>query len=521
MKPHSPISPLSLGLRPVALAGLLALAGCAVGPDFQPPTVNTPGHWVDVGEPANAAIESNLAPSPITTVDWWTLFGDDKLNELVRDAAAQNYTVLEAEARIRAARATIGVVKSGLFPSVSGSGSYNYGSGPHYIGDEPQESPPTTSWHSGLDAVWELDIFGGTRRATEAAQASLEVTIEDRRDTLVTLVAEVGADYIDLRSDQQLLQIAGKSLEDEQHTLKITHDRWQAGLASKLDYENAKSAADSTSAQIPTIETNIRTQIYALSLLLGRDPGALLDELNVAAPRPKSPSQAPIGLPADLLRRRPDIREAEAQVHADTANIGVAKAQYYPQFTLNGSFGFQGVSIGQMTQWASQTWAWGPSINWPILAGGKLSAQVELAKASLQADLFAYRNTVLTALNEVETALISFNKEQERRAALRDVVDDNQQAFNLSLQLYTQGQAEFINVLNAELSLASSQNSLEQSDAAVATDLIALFKALGGGWSEFPERDALTLEYGDHPSQPPAAQSTNSPTPNGNVAAPQ
>ncbi len=513
MKPHPLISSLACGARALALASLLALAGCAVGPDFQPPTVQTPANWVDANQPARAATASHLAPSPVTAVDWWTQFGDDELNKLVREAAAENLTVLQAEAQIRAARATVSVVNAGLFPSVSGSGSYTRRGAPNI--------PTTGSFLAGLDAAWELDIFGGTRRSTEAAVANLGKTIETRRDTLITLVAEVGVDYINLRSQQQLLEIAHKSLDDEQHTLKITQDRWQAGLASKLDYENAKSAADATLAQIPPLEAAIRTDIYALSLLLSRDPGALLDELNPVQPLPKSPDQIPIGLPADLLRRRADIRAAEEQLHADTANIGVAIAQYYPQFSLSGALDFQGASIGQLSQWASRSWSWGPSFNWQILEAGKLSAQVEQAKAALQGDLFAYHNTVLTALNNVETALVSFSTEQQHGAALRAVEDDNQQAYDLSLQLYTQGQIEFINVLSAELSLVSSKNQVEQSDATVATDLVALFKALGGGWSEFPERDADLLEYGDGPPDaPPVMKSTYRPGPNNNVAVP-
>jgi len=502
MKPHSPFFPFALDARPLALAGLLALAGCAVGPDFAPPKVQTPPAWVDANQPANAASESRLAPSPITAVEWWTTFGDENLSKLVRDAAAQNLTVLEAEARISVSRAAITAADAGFFPSVTGTGAFSDGTTNKIVNGEPQQSASHGSLRSGLSGVWNLDIFGGTRRAAEAANASLEETVENRRDTLITVLAEIGADYIALRSEQQLLNIAHQSLADEQHTLKITQDRWQAGLASKLDYENAKSAADSTSAQIPSLEASIRTQIYALGLLLGRDPDALLGELGTAAPLPKTPSEIPIGLPADLLRRRPDIRAAEAQLHADTANIGVAKSQYFPQFTLNGSFNFTGVSVGQMAQWAARSWSWGPSINWPIFAGGKIYAQVEQARATLQADLFAYHNTVLTALNQVETTLMDFNKEQERRAALRNVVDDNQQSYNLSLQLYTQGSVEFINVLSAELSLASSQNQLEQSDANIATDLVALFKALGGGWSAFPERDAVQLDNVDpsHPS---------------------
>jgi len=503
MKPHPHLSLLQRGIFPALTTGLLVLAGCmTVGPDYHPPEVKTPSAWLDVDKPATDAVTSRLVASPVASVDWWTVFNDPKLVQLVKEAAAQNYGVLEAEARIRSARASVISATSTLLPSLTGNGSYSYRSVPTIIGGEPHESPPKSSFSTALDAAWELDIFGGTQRSVEASRASLQSIIESRRDTLITLVAEVGADYINLRSQQELLQIARKNLADEQHTLKITQDRWQAGLASQLDYENAKAAADSTRTQIPSLDAAIRTDIYSLSLLLSRDPGALLDELGTSTGMPKTPASIPVGLPADLLRRRPDIRQAEEQLHADTANIGVATAGYYPQFSVNGSFGFSGVSIGQMTQWAAQNWSWGPSISWPLLSGGKISAQVELQKATLQADEFAYRNTVLTALQEVESAEISFTKEQERREALRDVVEDNQKAFDFSLQLYTQGQAEFINVLSAELSLSSSQNQLSQSDAAVATDLVALFKALGGGWSEFPERDATMLEYGEPPAPP-------------------
>ncbi len=514
MKPH-PLLPFVQRASQAALAaGVLALAGCmTVGPDYHAPEIKTPPAWLDIDKPADAAVTSRPVATPVTTMDWWTVFNDAKMAELIRAAATQNMTVLEAEARIRAARAGVTSAYSGLLPTVSGSGSYNYSSSPTIIGGEPHESPPRTSFRAGLDSVWELDIFGGTRRSVEAAQASLQSIIESRRGTLLTLVAEVGVDYISLRSEQQLLKIAHQSLADQEHTLKITQDRWQAGLASQLDYVNAKAATDSTRSQIPSIEAAIRNDIYALSLLLGREPGALLAELDMPGEIPQTPGSIPVGLPADLLRRRPDIRAAEEQLRVDTATIGVAIAQYYPQFSVSGSFGFQGVSIGQMTQWAAQSWSWGPTINWPIFSGGRISAQVEQSKAALQADLFGYRNTVLTALQEVESAQISFAKEQQRRNSLRDVVADNQKAFDLSLQLYTQGQAEFINVLNAELSLASSQNALSQSQANVASDLIALFKALGGGWSEFPERDAKLLEYGEAPVKAPAVEGPHKPGP--------
>ncbi|HVU38890.1 MAG TPA: efflux transporter outer membrane subunit [Opitutales bacterium] len=514
MKPRSRLPFLQRARWAALTAGGLALAGCmTVGPDYHPPEVKTPASWLDLDKPTSDTVTSRLVASPVAAVDWWKVFGDPKLVELVKEAADQNLTVLQAEARIRASRASVGVVNAGRLPSVNASGSYSYGSSPTIIGGEPHESPPRSSFRSGLDAAWELDIFGGTQRSVEAAQANLQSVVESRRDTLLTLVAEVAVDYIDLRSEQELLSIAHQNLDDEQHTLKITQDRWQAGLASQLDYENAKAATDSTRSQIPSIEASIRTSIYSLSLLLGRTPGDLLDELSTPTDIPKTPDSIPVGLPADLLRRRPDIRAAEAQLHADTANVGVAIAQYFPQFSVSGSFGFQGVSIGQMTQWAAQSWSWGPTISWPIFASGRISAQVELQRATLQGDLFAYRNTVLTALGEVEAAQIAFTKDQERREALREVFQDNQQALKLSLQLYTEGQAEFINVLSAELSVASSQSALSQSNATVATDLVALFKALGGGWSEFPERDATMLEYGEPPPHPPTVEAPHQPGP--------
>jgi outer membrane protein, multidrug efflux system len=503
---NAPVSPPRSGriffARALALAAL-ALSGCAVGPDYHPPATTTSANWVDSGQSNSTAVTSHLVPSPVTTVDWWTVFGDAQLNDLVQKAASQNLTVLQAETRVRQARASKGVAIGGVLPSVNASGSYNYSSGPHYIGDEPVETNPSTFWQSGLDAAWELDIFGGKRRAIEAAEAGVQVAIQDRRDTLVTLVAEVGADYIDLRNQQELLRIANTTLEAEQHTADITDQRFQAGFVSELDYANAKAAADSTRSQIPSIQSAIQSDIFSLSVLLGLQPAALLTQLSTPGPLPKTPDTVPIGLPADLIRRRPDVRAAEELVHADNANIGVALSQWYPQFTLNGSFGFQGVSIGQMTQWASQTWAWGPSINWPIFAGGEIVSQVELQKATLQGDLYAYQNTVLTALQEVETEIVAFNKEQERRAALRDAVADNQKAMDLSLQLYEQGETEFINVLTAELSLSSAQDQLAASDAAVATDLVALFKALGGGWSEFPEQGAAVVEPDKTPKTAP------------------
>ncbi len=503
MKLLTPISWWQTGAAPVAGLGLLVLAGCTVGPDFHPPEVKSPAAWVNADQTNDAAVTSHLVPAPIITVDWWTTFGDPELTKLVRDAADQNLTVLQAEARIRAARAGVGVATANLVPSLSGSGSYTYSG---------RDTGPTHSlFQTGLDSVWELDIFGATRRSMEAARASVEVSIEDRRDALVTLVAEVGVDYINLRSEQQLLEIAQNTLTYEQNTLKITDERWKAGFVSELDYENAKSAADSTRAQIPSIQTAIASDIYTLSQLLGCEPDALLNELSTVGPLPKPPEQIPVGLPAELLRRRPDIRAAEAQVHADTANVGVAVAQYFPQFTVNGSFGFSGLSIAQMAKLASQSWSWGPSISWPILAGGRIMWGVEEQRATLQGDLFAYRNTVLTAMQEVESALVAYHNEQLRNAAVRDALADNQKAFDLSLQAYTQGQLEFINVLTAELSLSSSHNQVEQSDEALAADLIALYKALGGGWSEFPERDAALLEYGTPPDKAPDVESNHRP----------
>jgi len=388
----------------------------------------------------------------------------------------------QAASRVRQARAARGVVASAFWPSADASGSYTRSGG----ADRQQSFRDSSSdlYRAGLDATWELDIFGGVRRDIEAAEADIQSAIEDRRDVLVTLVAEVGLDYTDLRGIQRQIEIARNNLQAQQRSAELTRQRNAIGFVSRLDVVNAEALVASTASQIPVLEAAERQTIYALSVLLGMEPGALLEELSRQAPIPAAPPVVPIGLPSDLLRRRPDIRRADAQLHAATARIGVATADLFPKFSLTGSIGLQGNKPASLFTWGDRFWSVVPSVSSPLFDAGRIRSNIEVQNALQEQALLAYRSTILLAWQDVENALIAYAKEQEHRTALAAAVAANRQAVDLATQLYRQGQTDFLNVLSAQRSLYASEDALVQSDRTVATNLIALYKALGGGWEQ-------------------------------------
>jgi multidrug efflux system outer membrane protein len=460
----------------VLLLSMAAMTGCAVGPDFRPPQTQVPADW--------AGPSTMLAPQPVTLAEknlahWWTVFQDATLTSLVERAVQSNLDLKLAEARIRQARAAIGIAVSGIGPSISAVGSFHRSRSPGVtIG------PIINQYQAGFDAGWEVDIFGGVRRGVEAADADLQAAVEARRDVLVSLAAEVARDYIDLRAFQQRIVIARDNLKAQQHTAKLTRERFEGGFVSGLDVANANAQVATTAAQIPVLESSARQAIYSLGVLLGQEPAALLAELSATSAIPAAPPTLPVGLPSDLLRRRPDIRQAEAQAHAATARIGVAMADLFPKFTISGAIGFQ---AGDLSSWfdpISRFWSFGPSVNWQVFDTGRTLSNVDLQKALQEQSLIAYRQTVLAALQEVENALIAAAKEQEHRAALTDAVAANRKAVELASKLYVEGQTDFLNVLDAQRSLYSSEDALMQSTQTVSTNLIALYKAVGGGWSD-------------------------------------
>lgn len=467
---------------------LVLSAGCAVGPNFQPPQKEVPAAW-DAQAWANSPSLSRTTDQPVTLVEWWTAFNDPVLVSLVEMAAKANLEVRQAEARIRQARAARRVAGAPLWPQLEASALYQKSQGSSEAaggGGLATVAPIRDLFQVGLDASWELDIFGGTRRSLEAATADLKAAVEDRRDVLVTLLGEVATNYFNLRGFQQQILIAQKNLEAQRKTAQITRRRHEAGFVSRLDVANAEAQVATTEAQIPRLEASARAAIYNLGVLLGREPAALEAALKRPLPLAPPPPEVPVGLPSDLLRRRPDIRRAEAQVHAATARIGVAVAELFPKFHLTGSFGLAASDLSRLGTPGSRFWSFGPSITWPIFAGGRLRANVEVQNALQEQALLAYEKAVLSALKDVETALAAYAKEQEHYRALAEAVAHNRQAVDLAMKLYVAGKTDFLNVLNAQRSLYLTEDALTQSRRALATHLVALYKALGGGWEKNP-----------------------------------
>jgi NodT family efflux transporter outer membrane factor (OMF) lipoprotein len=467
----------------IVLVGLAVTSGggCTVGPDYHPPAQPMPGRW----ESPPTTQASVTVQQPVQVAEWWTTFHDPTLDSLIQRAVASNLSLEAATQRIRAARASVGVVSAGLWPGVNANADYTRSGGG---GRQPWES----QWHAGLDAAWEVDIFGGVRRSVEAANANLQASVEDRRDVLVTLLGEVASDYIILRGQQQQIIIAQENLDAQQRNAVLTRDKQTLGTGTELDVVQAESQVASTTAVIATLEASEQQTIDALSVLLGQPPRALAEELQPREKVPVPPEVLPVGLPSDLLRRRPDIRRAERQLAAQTAAIGVATADLFPKFSLTGTFGFQARRIDLIGNWNNSNWSFGPSATWAIFDAGRIWSNIEVQNATAAEAMTAYRQTVLSALQEVQDVLVSYAQEQHRREALARSVDLNQRAVELATRRYKQGLTDFLAVLDAERNLFASQDALVQSDRAVGTDAVALYKALGGGWEIEDGKSATT-----------------------------
>ena len=436
---------------------------------------------------------------PVTLVEWWTAFNDPTLSSLVDMAVRANLDVRLAEARIRQARAARWVAGAPLWPQVDATILYERSHTPsaavehrgrrgrrswakQLFGRQPAV-PGIISGRSGC--LLGIGYFRGTRRNLEAAGADLQAAVEDRRDVLVIMMGDVGTNYINLRGFQKQIQIARENLKAQKHNADIIQKRHDAGFVGGLDVANAKAQVATTEATIPLFESSARAAIYSLGVLLGREPAALMQDLAKAAPIPPTPPEIPVGLPSELLRRRPDIRRAEAQIHAATARIGVATADLFPRFFLTGSFGVTTSDVNKLGSLANNKfWSFGPSVTWPIFAGGRIYWNIKIQDALQEQALLTYEKTVLTALKDVETALVAYAKQQETRKSLSEAVVNNRKAVDLATQLYLAGRSDFLNVLIAQRSLFATEDALAQSTAAVDTNLIALYKALGGGWEK-------------------------------------
>jgi multidrug efflux system outer membrane protein len=460
--------------------GLLVLTGCAVGPNYHQPEISMPRQWA---EPL-AGGETNSAA---TVAAWWKNFNDPELNSLIDRAAQSNFDVRVAQARVREARAEYGIAIGNLWPTVNASGSYmqqRQSQNQPIIGSFPVPSSAFENnvYEAGFDASWEIDVFGGKRRAMESAKAQVAAAEYDRRATLLTLFGDVTRTYLDVRGDQRQLAITKENIVAQEQSLAITEDRYTNGLTSELDVQQATTLLATTRAEVPALESSLQASIHQLGVLLGQPPETLLAELSRSTPIPLAPPVVPVGLPSALLERRPDVQQAERQLAAATANIGVAKADLFPKFYLTGLAGFQSISASDFFNPSSRVWSIGPTVQWRIFDAGRVRSNIRVQNARQEEALATYQQTVLNAFDDVENALVAYAKEQTRRRELQDAVTSSRASLELAQKLYRNGLTDFLNVLDAERSLYQSQGALVQSDQAVSTDVVALYKSLGGGW---------------------------------------
>jgi NodT family efflux transporter outer membrane factor (OMF) lipoprotein len=485
-----------------------------MGPDFQRPALQTPAQWPDA--PATAATDADAVrsvpvPEPVDPL-WWNSFGDPLLTELVTRAMDSNLDLKVAAARLAESRAQFGQAKADELPTLNGNASYTRelqsadgvigllgGSGSPSATDTnglggrqggvPTQSatssalPPFNLYQYGFDASWELDLWGRVRRTAENASATVDAQNEARHDVIVSTAAEVARDYLNLRGTQ--------------HKLRITREN----LATDLDVANAQSQAESNAADIPQEEQQEAKLINAIGVLLGEYPQALAAKLKATPDAPVVPPRVPIGLSSELARRRPDIREAEAQLHAATANIGAAKADFFPKITLSGSVAIQATQFTNLGSWGARSYSAGPSLSIPIFEGGRLRSTLALREAQQQEAAITYRKTVLSAFQEVDDALTGFSAEQRRRDRLDASVQASKRALDIANQRYIRGLSNYLDVLTAQKTLLTNEQQWVDSTATVSTNLVALYKALGGGWDaeagQYASRGVASMAGGD------------------------
>jgi NodT family efflux transporter outer membrane factor (OMF) lipoprotein len=472
-------------LRLVLLTLVPVVSACAVGPKYTPPRPAVPANWHEAPVTAGDAVDRSALES------WWTAFHDPLLDDLVARAIDGNLDLQIAAARVREARAARGIAASAGLPQVdvaaqaarSGRSNavppFNVSVG----GPSPFGSRTQNLFEAGFDAGWELDVFGGVRRDVEAAVAQVQAAEEGRRDALVTLLADVARNYAQLRGAQRQLQILDATVQSQQDTLDLAKARFDAGMGAALDVERAAGLLEATKSRRPDLERQVMRAIYRLDVLLGQEPGALARTLEAPSPLPPQPPELPALLPSELLARRPDLRQAEREVAAATARVGVARSELFPRFSIGGNFGRRSEELSNVASTGSQFWFLVAGVRLPILSGGRIRANIQAQDARQEQALRQYEKAVLTSVEEVENALSALTREQHRLEALRASVAANRRAFDLATERYTGGVENFLSVLDAQRAVYATEDAQAESETTTIVSLIAVYKALGGGWT--------------------------------------
>jgi NodT family efflux transporter outer membrane factor (OMF) lipoprotein len=487
-----------------ALTGLVAVAfaaGCAVGPDYVEPEIQTPDIW------QSSLVEGfQIGESAFQT--WWTEFSDPTLTSLIERATEGSLDLRLALARIDESAARRGISRGEWFPSVDSAVEYqrtrtSKGTNPTGI---PGGSRTDDFYSAGVSASWEIDFFGRIRRSVESASTAFEASIEDYRDVLVVLYAEIGTSYVNVRTLQNRITYTQRNIDSQRETLEVVRARNGAGLVPALDVRQAEENLGSTESTLPRLRQQLVQEINSLSVLLGLPPSALHVELSNSAPIPKlEQKQILTGLPHDLLRQRPDVRAAERQLASQTAQIGVATADLYPRFSLIGTFSVSATDFANWGEWASRGFSFGPAVSWNIFNGGSIRSNIRVQDALTAQALTTYEQTVLESLEDVESSMIAFIEEQKRRDALGRSAKAAEEAVGFVNTLYRTGLTDFQNVLDTERSLFERQDQYAESRGIVSQNAIAVYRALGGGWQGETE-DTVHLVDGSAEAQPTSRQ---------------
>ena len=456
---------------------LLISTGCRVGPDYKKPDVNMPVEFVSTLPNVEVGISGDLSM-------WWKNLDDPVLDSLVDKVMQGNLDLKVAGDRIAQAQAVRSIISSSDKPAIDVEGSamresYSLNSlfGPFL------PNRRNNDYIGAFDASWELDLFGRTARSVEAAEADIDAEKENRRAVMVAMSAGVAKQYILLRQLQKQIEVANNNIQIQQSTLDVVKHRFEAGMVNELVLQQAEAQLEVTLAVLPKLDTALKQAIHRIGILTGQEPRALEKQLMVNGEIPAIKPMIPIGLPSELLTRRPDIRQAERNLAAATANIGVATADLFPRFSLTGALGQESTNTGSFADSESRTWSLASGFSWPVLDWGKIRANIRLQDAKQQQALNIYTKTILIALEDVENALVAYGNEQQRLRFLEAGTEANRKSVEMATQRYQKGLVDFLNVLDAQRQLYQSEDAMIVSRGQLALSLIALYESLGGGWN--------------------------------------